>query len=621
MSNIENELETSEKRYFNLINSILDVLIELSLDLTITYINPQVFEVFGYSYDEIIGKKSLDFVHPDDVSRIIEAIKRSAKTREVISTEIRIRHKKGHFVPTNAKGRVVEIENQDKIVAILRDITEIKEAQQKVTESDQKYREIIENIEDGYFEVDLQGDYTYVNDYICKYLGFPRNELLGKSYGFVLNKKTLKEIYKIFNLVYEKDLPKGTFESQVIRNDGEIRSFEGSFYLKYDSSGNKVGFYGFTRDITERKKMELELRESERKFRSIFNSIPDLFFLVNKDSMILDFSGEQEDLYIPPEEFLGKNMVEVLPKEVSDLFKNAMYQTLNSKIPQIIDYSLVIGESLRYFEARHLYFDENTIAIFIRNITERKNAEEKHKLSEAKYREAYDRAELYKDLFYHDINNILSNIKLSIDLSERYLDKSEKKVEIKKLYELIRDQFGRGSRLINNVSKLSNLESLESSLKPVNVNKVLKDAINYVQNSLQTMDIIIKIELTEKKLFTIANDFLIDIFENILLNAVNYNENPKKEILIKISKKSSNSEKCIKFEFIDNGIGISNKRKEIIFKEGFNQEKGSKGMGFGLTLVKKIIESYKGKIWVEDRVEGDYAQGSNFIFLIPEAEK
>ena len=135
------------------------------------------------------------------------------------------------------------------------------------------------------------------------------------------------------------------------------------------------------------------------------------------------------------------------------------------------------------------------------------------------------------------------------------------------------------------------------------------------------MDITIKIELTEKKLFTIANDFLIDIFENILLNAVNYNENPKKEILIKISKKSSNSEKCIKFEFIDNGIGISNKRKEIIFKEGFNQEKGSKGMGFGLTLVKKIIESYKGKIWVEDRVEGDYAQGSNFIFLIPEAEK
>ncbi|MHA1987854.1 MAG: PAS domain S-box protein [Promethearchaeota archaeon] len=621
MSKREIDLKIAEKKYFNLINSILDVLIELNLDLIITYINPQVYEVFGYSYDEVIGKKSLDFVHPDDISRTIEAIKRSTKTREIISTELRILHKKGHFVPINAKGRVVEIESQDKVVAILRDITEITEAQQKVKESDQKYREIIENIEDGYFEVDLKGNYTYVNDYTCRYLGLSRKELIGKSYGLVLNSKSLKEVYETFNHVYEKNLPRGNFESQVIRNDGEVRTFEGTFYLKYDSFGKKVGFYGLTRDITERKKLELELRESERKFRSIFNSIPDLFFLVNKDSTILDFSGEQEDLYIPPEEFLGKKMIDVLPKEVSDLFQSAMHQTLNSKEPQIIDYSLVIGEDLRYFEARHLYFDENTIAIFIRNITERKNAEEKHKLSEAKYKEAYNRAELYKDLFYHDINNILSNIKLSIDLSEKYLNKPEKKLEIKNLYELIRNQFGRGSRLINNVRKLSNLEGLESSLKLVDVNKVLKDAINYIQKSLQIMDIVIKIESTEKKIFAIANDFLIDIFENIILNAVNYNENPKKEILIKISKESKNSIKCIKFEFIDNGIGISNKRKEVIFREGFIKEKGSKGMGFGLTLVKKIIESYKGTIWIEDRVEGDYTHGSNFIFLIPEAEK
>ena len=102
---------------------------------------------------------------------------------------------------------------------------------------------------------------------------------------------------------------------------------------------------------------------------------------------------------------------------------------------------------------------------------------------------------------------------------------------------------------------------------------------------------------------------------------MNYNENLKKEILIKISRKSKKKIRYIKFEFIDNGIGISNKRKEVIFKETFSKEKGSKGMGFGLTLVRKIIESYKGKIWVEDRVEGDYTHGSNFVFLIPEAKK
>jgi len=500
MSKFNNELKEPEMGYFNLINSILDVLIEFSLDLTITYINPQVYKVFGYSSEEIIGKKTVDFVHPDDISRTIEAIKRATKTREVISTELRIRHKKGYFVTTYAKGCLVEYDNQDKIVAVLRDIKEIMEVQQKLKESDKRYREIIENIEDGYFEVNLQGNYTYVNDYICRYLGFSKKELIGKSYTSILNKKTHKEVYEIFNLVYENNLPKGTIESKVIRNDGQERTFEGTFYLRYDTNEKKVGFYGFTRDISEQK------------------------------------------------------------EAVQKLIK-----------------------------------------------------------SEEKYREAYNRVELYKDLFYHDISNIISNLKLSIEISEKYLNEPGKIRQIKELYKVIKGQFERGTKLISNVRKLSNLENLEKSLKSVKVIKALEEAIKFAQNSVSSKDIDIKIESSEKKIVTRANEFLIDIFDNLLINAVNYNENPKKEVLIKISRESKDDIEYIKFEFIDNGIGISDKRKEIIFQEGFSQEKGSKGMGFGLTLVKKIIESYKGEIWIEDRVKGDYSQGSNFVFLIPEA--
>jgi len=367
-------------------------------------------------------------------------------------------------------------------------------------EPDKRYREIIENIEDGYFEVDLHGNFTYINDYICRYLGFSKKQLIGKSYTFMLNKKTYKEVYEIFNLVYKNNLPKGTFESKVIRNDGQERTFEGTFYLRYDTSGKKVGFYGFSRDITEQKEAVQKLKKSEEK-----------------------------------------------------------------------------------------------------------------------YREAYNRAELYKDLFYHDINNILSNIKLSIDISEKYLNEPGKEREIKDLYELIKGQFERGTKLITNVRKLSNLENLEKSLKSVKVIKVLEEAIKFVQNSRSSNDINIRISSSEKKIITRANEFLIDVFDNLLINAVNYNENPKKEVLIKISRKSKENIKYIKFEFIDNGIGISDKRKEVIFQEGFSKEKGSKGMGFGLTLVKKIIESYKGEIWIEDRVKGDYSHGSNFVFLIPEA--
>ena len=71
-------------------------------------------------------------------------------------------------------------------------------------------------------------------------------------------------------------------------------------------------------------------------------------------------------------------------------------------------------------------------------------------------------------------------------------------------------------------------------------------------------------------------------------------------------------------EFIDNGVGIEDSRKKIVFQRGYGDEKSIHGMGLGLSLVQKIIDNYNGKIWVEDRVNGDYTKGSNFVILIPE---
>ena len=79
MSNIEIDLKTAEKKYFNLINSILDIIVELDLDLIILYINPQVYDLFGYTPEDIIGKKSIDFIHQDDVSKVVESIQKGIK--------------------------------------------------------------------------------------------------------------------------------------------------------------------------------------------------------------------------------------------------------------------------------------------------------------------------------------------------------------------------------------------------------------------------------------------------------------------------------------------------------------------------------------------------------------
>jgi PAS domain S-box-containing protein len=260
----------------------------------------------------------------------------------------------------------------------------------------------------------------------------------------------------------------------------------------------------------------------------------------------------------------------------------------------------------RYFTAYHI------------DITNRKIAEEKLKESEEKYRIAYEKADLYGDLVVHDINNILHVIGSSLELSSLYFNSPEKLNRIKELYDISKEQVTRGAKLISNVHKLSKIDDSEINLKKTNINNILKEAINYIKQSFQNKHIQIDTELGVDDLYIKANDLLLDVFENLLINSLRHNSNINVEICVKTSKISENNKKLIKFEFKDNGPGISDERKEIIFtrRKGFNNK--ASGMGLGLSLVKKIIDSYNGKIWVEDRITGEFAKGSNFVFLIPE---
>ena len=106
----------------------------------------------------------------------------------------------------------------------------------------------------------------------------------------------------------------------------------------------------------------------------------------------------------------------------------------------------------------------------------------------------------------------------------------------------------------------------------------------------------------------------------MLINAVKYNDNSTIEILITISKEQKDNINYIRIDSTDNGIGVEDARKEVIFLRAYNKDKSISGLGLGLSLVKKIIETYNGQIWVENRIEGDHSKGSNFVILLPEAD-
>lgn len=247
------------------------------------------------------------------------------------------------------------------------------------------------------------------------------------------------------------------------------------------------------------------------------------------------------------------------------------------------------------------------------DVTEQRHAEEQLK-------EAVNRSDFYRDLLAHDIGNVLGNLNSSLQILEM-LEKGEDISQNKDdIMEIMKKAITRGKNLISSVRKLSLIEKKTQSKTQINIKSILEKSIEHIQNHFQKKNLKISLKMEKNDFSVNAGDLLLDAFENILINGVLHNINERVKLWISVSKVVESGTDYIKLEFKDNGIGITDERKEKIFKKSYKKRKGSGGMGIGLSLVKKIIDSYEGRIWVEDRIFGDHQKGSNFIILLKEVK-
>ena len=129
---------------------------------------------------------------------------------------------------------------------------------QRIRESEERYRTILQSMEEGYYELDINGRFTFFNDSLCQILGYSRDELMGTDNQKYTDKKNAKIQFQAFNRVYTTGLPSKRFDWVIIRKDGSKRDVEASISLIKDSKGRKIGFRGIIRDITDRKREEKE---------------------------------------------------------------------------------------------------------------------------------------------------------------------------------------------------------------------------------------------------------------------------------------------------------------------------------------------------------------------------
>ena len=174
---------------------------------------------------------------------------------------------------------------------------------------EQKYRSILKNIEELYYEVDLAGNLTFCNDSMSKILGYTKDELMGMNNRQYMDEETSKKVYHMFNQVYRTGVSAKAFDWELVGKDGTRRILETSVSLMHDSESRPIGFYGIGRDITERKLTEHALRESEKRYRALFEGSSDAIYVTTQEGAIVDANQSMVDLFgYGREEMMGLNV-------------------------------------------------------------------------------------------------------------------------------------------------------------------------------------------------------------------------------------------------------------------------------------------------------------------------
>ncbi len=356
-------------------------------------------------------------------------------------------------------------------------------------------------------------------------------------------------------------------------------------------------------NITERKDAEQKLKESEEKFRAIFESIPDLYFLVDEKGTYLEFKGNKELLFLTPDMFLGKNIHETLPKDVAEIYNKAIIKTLETQKPTIIEYSLPINEKMHYYEARNLYFSKSQVAIFVRDITERKEVENL-------------KSEIL-DRISHELKTPLASIK---GFSEMILTLFKEKIDddVAECAYQINKGCSRLQDLVNNVIESIELpsEKVERKKTSEDLSKIITDCVQELTGLAKLRNNSIKLKIQESSIIELEKNEIHEVISNLLANALKYTP-PGGEILIETNV----SKDFIIVSFKDTGIGITKEERELLFKRlgkierfGLGWDVDSEGLGLGLFISKNIIDLHGGKIWVDSEGRN---KGSTFYFSLP----
>ena len=624
--NAEQSLKESEKFVKSILNTVPShvYIYDWEKNQNI-YSAPHVKAILGYTPEELSGLENNvlpSILHPSDESKFNQVMEKlmSAADNEIIEGEYRFRHKNGQWVHVFDRAMVFKRNSGGQVLQILGsaiDITERVEFEKKLKESQEKWKALSENSPAHIMLLDRDHKILSINRTVPD---LSKEEVIGTSVYTFVPQEFHQVARNSFNSVWKTGKPV-TYFTNYITKEGDVRFFE-VWVGPVFQSGKVTALVGHSMDVTEKKRAELKLKESEEKYRTFVQNIQGIAFQGYQDFSVAFFDGAVEDItgYTPEDFRTGRIKWDhiIYPDDRPIIQKKVETFHSTSAETDSREYRVVRkdGELRWILEKNQKIYDnikmiEGVQGIMI-DITQRKKAEEKLKELSNLKSEFLRRAS-------HELKTPLISIKGFSDLIlSLYIDQLDP-VIISKLRE-INGGCERLQNIINNLLKTSRLESpeLKPKLQKEDLSFLIKFCVHELESLAERRNQSIKLDIQNDLYANIEKEEIHDVVSNLLTNAIKYTPP-----MGKIEIQAELNDRFVVISVNDNGIGFTNEQKKMIFQQfgkieryGQGLDLGIDGTGLGLYISKKIVESHGGKIWMES--EGK-SQGSTFYFTLPTA--
>ena len=594
----EEALRESEATTRALLNAPADLVVLADSDGILLDVNEAFAERFGKSPSELIGTCGWDWLPPDVAER------RRSYHEAVFQSGIPVRFEDerlgqwfdNRVYPICDKGgRVV------KVALVARDITDLKQSEQALRESEATARALLNAPSDVILLADSDGILIDVNEAMVKRLGRPVTELIGTC-GWDWLPPDVAERRRSYHEVVIRSGKPVRFE-----DTREGRWYDIRIYPICDMHGKVVKIASVTRDITDLKQAEQALRESEERWRSLVQNAPDHVVTVDREARILftNRGGPGPDL--PASSFIGRKITDWVPPEAQELVRQAIEKVFVEGGTGYFEAPAKLPDGTKAWFANHLGAirrDGELVEVIniAHDITERRQVEE-------------IKDNLIRDVS-HELRTPLAKIQMSLDLLLELLDKDpmnrQRAIGVGQMI------FGSVQRLLRTVETILDLSILESGrvvFEQVQIPPavLIDDALQYMQPMAEAKGLQL-VARAPADLPTVKGDWeqLSRVLINLIDNAIKFSERGQ----IVISARENEHE--VQFAVSDQGSGIHKENLGKIFERFYQERPQIPGAGIGLPICQRIVQAHGGRIWAESPGSG---QGTTVRFALIASSK